>query len=168
MAMDGSGNPVNRDQSLSDNALRVLEERYLLKDEDGKVIETPDELFWRVARSVAASEEDPSDETIVKMFHDIMARLDFLPNSPTLMNAGRLGGQLAACFVLPVEDSMEGIFDSLKHMALIHKSGGGTGYNFSELRPRGTRSPARTAWRRAPSPSWECSTTPRRWSCRVG
>ena len=139
MAMDGSGSPVNRDQSLSDNALRVLEERYLLKDEDGKVIETPDELFWRVARSVAASEEDPSDETIVKMFHDIMARLDFLPNSPTLMNAGRQGGQLAACFVLPVEDSMEGIFDSLKHMALIHKSGGGTGYNFSELRPKGDK-----------------------------
>lgn len=139
MTMDGSGNPEKRDQSLSDNAMRVLEERYFLRDEDGKVIETPDELFWRVARSVAAAEEDPADETIVKMFHDIMARLDFLPNSPTLMNAGRQGGQLAACFVLPVEDSMEGIFDSLKHMALIHKSGGGTGYNFSELRPRGDK-----------------------------
>ncbi|HPK43294.1 MAG TPA: ribonucleotide reductase N-terminal alpha domain-containing protein, partial [Synergistales bacterium] len=137
--MDGSGNPAKRDQSLSDNAMRVLEERYFLRDEDGKAIETPDELFWRVARSVAAAEEDPTDETIVKMFHDIMARLDFLPNSPTLMNAGRQGGQLAACFVLPVEDSMEGIFDSLKHMALIHKSGGGTGYNFSELRPRGDK-----------------------------
>jgi ribonucleoside-diphosphate reductase alpha chain len=94
-------------------------------------------MFWRVARFVAASEDEPADDTIVKMFHDMMARLDFLPNSPTLMNAGRRGGQLAACFVLPIEDSMEGIFDSLKHMALIHKSGGGTGYNFSKLRPKG-------------------------------
>ena len=137
--MDGSENSTNGSQSLSDNAMRVLEERYLLRDDNGKAIETPDELFWRVARSVATAEEDSADETIVKMFHDIMARLDFLPNSPTLMNAGRQGGQLAACFVLPVEDSMEGIFDSLKHMALIHKSGGGTGYNFSELRPRGDK-----------------------------
>lgn len=137
--MDGSGNLPNRDLPLSDNAMRVLEERYLFKDGDSKIIETPDEMFWRVARFVATAEEDPSDDTIVKMFHDIMARLDFLPNSPTLMNAGRQGGQLAACFVLPVEDSMEGIFDSLKHMALIHKSGGGTGYNFSKLRPKGDK-----------------------------
>lgn len=89
--MDGSGNLPNRDLPLSDNAMRVLEERYLLKDGDSKIIETPDEMFWRVARSVATAEEDPSDDTIVKMFHDIMARLDFLPNSPTLMNAGRQG-----------------------------------------------------------------------------
>ena len=137
--MDENGNLQNVTLPLSENATRVLEERYLLKDDEGKIIETPDEMFWRVARFVATAEEDPSDDTIVKMFHDIMARLDFLPNSPTLMNAGRRGGQLAACFVLPVDDSMEGIFDSLKHMALIHKSGGGTGYNFSKLRPKGDK-----------------------------
>ncbi|GAB6280148.1 MAG: vitamin B12-dependent ribonucleotide reductase [Thermovirga sp.] len=135
--MDIADKPRGVELPLSDNAARVLKERYLLKNEDGAVIEKPDEMFWRVARFVAASEETPADDTIVKMFHDIMARLDFLPNSPTLMNAGRQGGQLAACFVLPVEDSMSGIFDSLKHMALIHKSGGGTGYNFSKLRPKG-------------------------------
>ncbi len=129
--------PRGIDLPLSENAARVLKERYLIKNEDGAVIEKPDEMFWRVARFVAAAEEEPADDTIVKMFHDMMARLDFLPNSPTLMNAGRRGGQLAACFVLPIEDSMEGIFDSLKHMALIHKSGGGTGYNFSKLRPKG-------------------------------
>ncbi len=129
--------PRGGDLPLSDNAKRVLKERYLLKNEDGAVIERPDEMFWRVARFVAASEGGQPDDTIIKMFHDIMARLDFLPNSPTLMNAGRQGGQLAACFVLPVEDSMSDIFDSLKHMALIHKSGGGTGYNFSKLRPKG-------------------------------
>ncbi len=121
---------------FSENALRVLKERYLIRNEDGAVVENPDEMFWRVARSVAGAENEP-DDTIVKMFHDMMARLDFLPNSPTLMNAGRKSGQLAACFVLPVEDSMEDIFDALKYMALIHKSGGGTGYNFSNLRPHG-------------------------------
>jgi len=135
--IDGTDRPHGADLPLSENSTRVLRERYLLKNEDGAVIERPDEMFWRVARSIASSEEEPADDTIVKMFHDIMARLDFLPNSPTIMNAGRKGGQLAACFVLPVEDSMEGIFDSLKHMALIHKSGGGTGYNFSKLRPKG-------------------------------
>ena len=135
--MDVVDRPLGVEIPLSENATRVLKERYLLKNEEGTVIEDPDEMFWRVARFVAASEETPADDTIVKMFHDIMARLDFLPNSPTLMNAGRQGGQLAACFVLPVEDSMSDIFDSLKHMALIHKSGGGTGYNFSKLRPKG-------------------------------
>ncbi|MDO9507892.1 MAG: LAGLIDADG family homing endonuclease [Thermovirgaceae bacterium] len=129
--------PRGMELPLSENAIRVLKERYLLKNEDGAVVERPDEMFWRVARFVAAHDDEPADDTIVKMFHDIMARLDFLPNSPTLMNAGRKGGQLAACFVLPVEDSMSAIFDSLKHMALIHKSGGGTGYNFSKLRPKG-------------------------------
>lgn len=137
MTMNEPEKPRETGSNLSENALRVLGERYLLKNESGVVTEKPDDMFWRVARYVASAEELPADDTIVKMFHDIMARLDFLPNSPTLMNAGRRGGQLAACFVLPIDDSMEGIFDSLKHMALIHKSGGGTGYNFSNLRPKG-------------------------------
>jgi len=123
---------------LSNNALRVLKERYLIKDEEGNVIETPEQMFMRVAKAVAEA-EGGSDETIVKEFYNLMASLDFLPNSPTLMNAGRKGGQLAACFVLPIEDSMEGIFEALKNMALIHKSGGGTGYNFSKLRPAGDK-----------------------------
>jgi ribonucleoside-diphosphate reductase alpha chain len=123
---------------LSDNALRVLRERYLIKDDEGNVIETPEEMFMRVAKAVAQAEGEESEE-LVKEFYNLMASLDFLPNSPTLMNAGRTGGQLAACFVLPIEDSMEGIFEALKNMALIHKSGGGTGYNFSKLRPAGDK-----------------------------
>lgn len=123
---------------LSSNALRVLKERYLIKDNEGNAIETPEQMFMRVARAVAEAEKN-YDEAIVEEFYNLMASLDFLPNSPTLMNAGRKGGQLAACFVLPIEDSMEGIFEALKNMALIHKSGGGTGYNFSKLRPAGDK-----------------------------
>jgi len=128
---------------LSDNARRVLERRYLKKDSNDNVTETPEELFQRVARHVAQAEKKYGDSTHVGQmadaFYDIMASLKFLPNSPTLMNAGRQLGQLAACFVLPVEDSMEGIFTSLKNAALIHKSGGGTGFSFSRLRPKDSR-----------------------------
>ncbi|HEX5131000.1 MAG TPA: vitamin B12-dependent ribonucleotide reductase [Candidatus Krumholzibacteria bacterium] len=127
--------------SLTPNALRVLESRYLRKNQAGDVIETPDQMFMRVARNIASAEERyGADETTVwhwtEVFRNAMTSLDFLPNSPTLMNAGTDIQQLSACFVLPVEDTMDGIFDSLKHTALIHKSGGGTGFSFSRLRPR--------------------------------
>jgi ribonucleoside-diphosphate reductase alpha chain len=128
---------------LSANAKTVLERRYLRKDLNGKIIETPEEMFRRVARHIAKAEKAYGDETRVKqmeeVFHAMMTEFKFLPNSPTLMNAGRRLGQLAACFVLPVEDSMEGIFDALKSAALIHKSGGGTGFAFSRLRPKNSK-----------------------------
>jgi ribonucleoside-diphosphate reductase alpha chain len=128
---------------LSENAKTVLERRYLRKDLSGKIIETPEEMFRRVARHIAKAEKAYGDESRVKkmeeVFHAMMTEFKFLPNSPTLMNAGRRLGQLAACFVLPVEDSMEGIFDALKSAALIHKSGGGTGFAFSRLRPKNSK-----------------------------
>ncbi len=123
---------------LTENALRVLKARYLLKDQKGRVIETPEGMFKRVASHVASSEalygEDVDYWT--EQFFEIMTSLRFLPNSPTLMNAGKELGQLAACFVLPVDDSMKGIFDTLKNAALILQSGGGTGFSFSRLRPK--------------------------------
>jgi ribonucleoside-diphosphate reductase alpha chain len=122
---------------VSDNALHVLERRYLLRDEDGAVVETPEALFRRVARAVAAGEPTAERSRAAERFEARMASLEFLPNSPTLMNAGRSHGQLAACFVLPVEDDLAAIFDALKWAALIHQSGGGTGFAFSRLRPRG-------------------------------
>ncbi len=127
--------------TLNPNALRVLESRYLSKDESGKVIETPEQMFARVADNISLAEANyGSDERERRHWRDVffrtMSALDFLPNSPTLMNAGTDIQQLSACFVLPVEDSMEAIFDSIKHTALIHKSGGGTGFSFSRLRPR--------------------------------
>jgi len=127
--------------ALSDNARIVLERRYLAKDEHGSVVETPEELFQRVARNVAGAEAACGDSRQValweKRFLDVMTGLRFLPNSPTLGNAGQPLQQLAACFVLPVEDSMEGIFGAVRDMAIIHKSGGGTGFFFGRLRPAG-------------------------------
>ncbi len=129
--------------ALSGNALTVLRRRYLAKDSAGRIMETPAQLFWRVARDIAKAEDRYRSSSgrphLAKLFYEIMARRDFLPNSPTLMNAGRPLQQLSACFVLPVEDSLESIYDAVKHQALIHQSGGGTGFSFSRLRPRADR-----------------------------
>jgi ribonucleoside-diphosphate reductase alpha chain len=131
---------VQDDLKLTVNAAKILERRYLRKDELGRIIETPRGMLRRVAKTVAAVERDYVSESeaeeIQEEFYRMMLRLEFLPNSPTLMNAGTDLGQLAACFVIPVEDSMEGIFDAVKTMALVHQSGGGTGFSFSRLRPR--------------------------------
>ncbi|TAL19383.1 adenosylcobalamin-dependent ribonucleoside-diphosphate reductase [Patescibacteria group bacterium] len=133
---------VRDDLKLGVNAIKVLAERYLKKDGEGRTIETPSQLFRRVARAVAQSEQryggardtvDESEET----FYRMMANGEFLPNSPTLMNAGLPSGQLAACFVIPIEDSLDSIFDGLKAAAKIHQSGGGTGFSFSAIRPGG-------------------------------
>jgi ribonucleoside-diphosphate reductase alpha chain len=126
---------------LTNNALRVLRSRYLLKNEEGTIVETPDELFRRVANHIAKAEFTYGNAGDAKeweeKFYNLITELKFLPNSPTLMNAGMPMGQLSACFVLPVEDSIESIFTTLKNTALIQQSGGGTGFNFSALRPEG-------------------------------
>ncbi len=126
--------------NITDNARTVLERRYLIKDVDGNVTETPEGMLTRVAEHVAKADENYGGDAAAaaKEFYSVMDELKFMPNSPTLMNAGRPLGQLSACFVLPVEDSMEGIFSSLKNAALIHKSGGGTGFSFSRIRAAGT------------------------------
>jgi ribonucleoside-diphosphate reductase alpha chain len=130
---------IQDDLKLDVNALKVLQERYLLKDESGKIIETPTQLFQRVAKAIAEQDALYGKDTkkTEKEFFTAMRNLEFLPNSPTLMNAGTKLGQLSACFVLPIEDSLEGIFTTLKNMALIQQSGGGTGFSFSRLREKG-------------------------------
>jgi ribonucleoside-diphosphate reductase alpha chain len=130
---------------LTPNQLKVLESRYLLKDENGKVIETPSQLFARVARTLAKVELGYGErraassraKRVERDFYEVMSRLEFLPAGRTLNNAGTPQSQLANCFVLPISDSMEGIFESVKQMALVHQRGGGTGFNFSQLRPKG-------------------------------
>ncbi|MFP4164241.1 MAG: vitamin B12-dependent ribonucleotide reductase [Chitinispirillaceae bacterium] len=129
--------------ALSDNARVVLEKRYLVHDDNGNVIESPEDLFYRVAENIASAEKyfNPQTNTDIwtEKFYTMMTDLEFLPNSPTLMNAGRDLQQLSACFVLPVGDSMEEIFTAVKNTALIHKSGGGTGFSFSHIRPKNDR-----------------------------
>jgi len=136
-----SDSNLEDDLKLSVNTMEVLKQRYLLKDNYYNIIETPSKMFRRVAHHVAQAEanydSDVSVEEAEGKFYQMMKNLEFMPNSPTLMNAGTSFGQLSACFVLPVEDSIDGIFESLKNMAKIHQTGGGTGFSFSGLRPKG-------------------------------
>ena len=124
---------------LTVNAMEVLKARYLLRDEQGNIVETPTDLFERVAKAVAKVDASFGDDVLEseKTFYEMMSKLEFLPNTPTLFNAGTSMGQLSACFVLPVEDSLESIFSTVKNMAIIEQTGGGVGFDFSQLRPRG-------------------------------
>jgi len=130
---------IRDDIGLSQNAIKVLAKRYLLRNDQGKIIETPSRMFRRVAKAAAQAEVNYKKSTskAEKEFYEILANLEFLPNSPTLMNAGTELGQLSACFVLPVEDSIRSIFRAVENMAIIHQTGGGTGFSFSKIRPRG-------------------------------
>ena len=131
-------------QQLTDTAETVLERRYYLKDAEGKPLENWEILCRRVANAVALVDSDQPDyEGLADRFFSMIYYLDFLPNSPCLMNAGTDLGQLSACFVLPVDDSMDGIFTSIRNGALVHKTGGGTGYSFSRLRPKNSAVRAR-------------------------
>lgn len=142
MKMKLNPNKLPKITTLSDNAKVVLDKRYIIKDKEGNPLETHEQLFYRIAKAVAEVEKDYVDADKVDIdrlmidFYHLMTNMEFLPNSPTIFNAGTPNGQLSACFVLPIHDSMESIFTTLKHAALIHKSGGGTGFDFSELRPK--------------------------------
>ena len=130
---------VRDELKLTTNAIKVLASRYLMRDEKGNITETPARLFRRVAKAVAAADALYKKGALKKTedeFYEIMAKLEFLPNTPTLMNAGAPLGQLSACFVIPVGDGLAEIFDAVKYSALIHQSGGGTGFSFSQIRPR--------------------------------